>query len=42
MRTLLPIGVTTKLRIGFDIEALTHFMNKRLCTRADEPNSSSC
>lgn len=37
MRTLLPIGVKTKLRIGFDIEALTHFMNKRLCSRADEP-----
>lgn len=37
MRTLLPIGAPTKLRIGFDIEALTHFMNKRLCTRADEP-----
>lgn len=37
MRTLLPIGVPTKLRIGFDIEALIHFMNKRLCIRADEP-----
>ena len=37
MRTLLPIGVPTKLRIGFDIEALIHFMHKRLCTRADEP-----
>lgn len=37
MRTLLPIGVPTKLRIGFDIEALIHFMNKRLCVRADEP-----
>ena len=37
MRTLLPIGVKTKLRIGFDIEALMHFMNKRLCVRADEP-----
>ena len=24
-------------RIGFDIEALIHFMHKRLCTRADEP-----
>lgn len=37
MRTLLPIGVPTKLRIGFDIEALIHFMHKRLCLRADEP-----
>ena len=37
MRTLLPIGVKTKLRIGFDIEALIHFMHKRLCVRADEP-----
>ena len=37
MRTFLPIGVTTKLRIGFDIEALIHFMHKRLCMRADEP-----
>ena len=37
MRTLLPIGVPTKLRIGFDIEALIHFMNKRLCVRADKP-----
>lgn len=37
MRTLLPIGVPTKLRIGFDIEALMHFMHKRLCLRADEP-----
>ena len=37
MRTMLPIGVKTKLRIGFDIEALTHFMHKRLCARADNP-----
>jgi thymidylate synthase (FAD) len=37
MRTLLPIGVPTKLRIGFDIEALIHFMHKRLCLRADQP-----
>lgn len=37
MRTMLPIGVKTKLRIGFDIEALIHFMHKRLCVRADEP-----
>ena len=37
MRSLLPIGVKTKLRIGFDIEALIHFMHKRLCVRADEP-----
>ena len=37
MRSLLPIGVETKLRIGFDIEALIHFMHKRLCVRADKP-----
>ena len=37
MRTMLPIGVKTKLRIGFDIEALIHFMHKRLCVRADAP-----
>ena len=37
MRTMLPIGVKTKLRVGFDIEALIHFMHKRLCTRADAP-----
>lgn len=37
MRTLLPIGVPTKLRIGFDIEALINLMGKRLCTRADAP-----
>ena len=37
MRTLLPIGVKTKLRMGFDIEALIHFMHKRLCMRADLP-----
>lgn len=37
MRTMLPIGVMTKLRIGFDIEALIHFMHKRLCVRADAP-----
>ena len=37
MRTLLPIGVKTKLRMGFDIEALIHFMHKRLCVRADLP-----
>ena len=37
MRTMLPIGVKTKLRIGFTLEALIHFMHKRLCTRADLP-----
>lgn len=37
MRTMLPIGVMTKLRIGFTLEALIHFMHKRLCVRADEP-----
>ena len=37
MRTMLPIGVKTKLGIGFTLEALSHFMQKRLCTRADLP-----
>ena len=37
MRTMLPIGVKCKLRIGFTIEALIHFMHKRLCVRADLP-----
>lgn len=37
MRTLLPIGVKSKVRIGFTLEALIHFMHKRLCTRADLP-----
>ena len=37
MRTMLPIGVKCKLRIGFTIEALIHFMHKRLCVRADAP-----
>lgn len=37
MRTMLPIGVGCNLTMGFTIEALIHFMNKRLCVRADEP-----
>lgn len=37
MRTMLPIGVKSKVRIGFTLEALIHFMHKRLCTRADLP-----
>lgn len=37
MRTMLPIGVKTKLVIGFTFEALENFMLKRLCSRADEP-----
>ena len=37
MRTMLPIGVKCKLRIGFTIEGLIHFMHKRLCVRADLP-----
>lgn len=37
MRTMLPIGVACNLTMGFTIEALIHFMNKRLCFRADEP-----
>lgn len=37
MRTMLPIGVQSKGRFGFDIEALIHFMHKRLCKRADAP-----
>lgn len=37
MRTLLPIGVMSKVRIGFTLEGLIHFFHKRLCTRADLP-----
>ena len=37
MRTMLPIGVSCNLTMGFTIEALIHFMHKRLCKRADEP-----
>lgn len=37
MRTMLPIGVACDLTMGFTIEALIHFMHKRLCTRADHP-----
>lgn len=37
IRTMLPIGVKSKVRIGFTLEGLMHFMNKRLCTRADLP-----
>lgn len=37
MRTLLPIGVECNLTMGFTIEALIHFMHKRLCKRADAP-----
>ena len=37
MRTMLPIGVQCNLTMGFTIEALIHFMHKRLCVRADEP-----
>ena len=37
MRTMLPIGVECNLTMGFTIEALIHFMHKRLCVRADAP-----
>ena len=37
MRTMLPIGVACNLTMGFTVEALIHFMHKRLCVRADEP-----
>ncbi len=37
MRTMLPIGVPCNLTMGFTIEALIHFMHKRLCVRADAP-----
>lgn len=37
MRTMLPIGVGCNLTMGFTVEALIHFMHKRLCVRADEP-----
>ena len=37
MRTMLPIGIKSKVLIGLTLEALIHFMHKRLCVRADEP-----
>ena len=37
MRTMLPIGVACNLTMGFTVEALIHFMHKRLCLRADAP-----
>ena len=37
MRTMLPIGVPCNLTMGFTVEALIHFMHKRLCVRADAP-----
>ena len=37
MRTMLPIGVPCNLTMGFTVEALIHFMHKRLCARADAP-----
>lgn len=37
VRGMLPIGVKTKLVVGFTLEALINFMNKRLCSRADLP-----
>ena len=37
MRTMLPIGVPCNLTMGFTVEALIHFMHKRLCVRADLP-----
>ena len=37
MRTMLPIGVACNLTMGFTVEALIHFMHKRLCIRADDP-----
>lgn len=37
MRTMLPIGVACNLTMGFTVEALIHFMHKRLCVRADDP-----
>ena len=37
IRGMYPIGIFTKLRIGFTLEALINFMNKRLCMRADYP-----
>lgn len=37
MRTMLPIGVKSTIRIGFTLEGLINFMEKRLCVRADAP-----
>ena len=36
MRTMLPIGVECNLTMGFTVEALIHFIDKRLGNRADE------
>ena len=35
-RTILPLGIHTNATIGFTVEALTHYMNVRLCTRAEK------
>lgn len=35
-RYLLPMATHSGLVIGFDIEALIHFMHKRLCARAED------
>lgn len=35
-RYLLPMSTHSSFVIGFDIEALIHFMHKRLCTRAED------
>lgn len=35
-RYLLPMSTHSAFVIGFDIEALIHFMHKRLCTRAED------
>lgn len=36
-RYVLPMSTKTAFIIGFTIEALIHFMNTRLCTRAEKP-----
>lgn len=35
-RYVLPMATHTALCIGFDIEALIHYMNKRLCVRTED------
>lgn len=37
IRGILPIGSESKFNFALNIEGLVHFMNMRLCTRADKP-----
>lgn len=35
-RLILPLGIHSEITIGFTVEALIHYMNVRLCKRAEE------